>query len=215
MFTGLIQAVGKLTVREPRAGGVALAIHAPSMSAQLKEGESVAVEGCCLTVAWNDAQNFGVFASQETLNRTTFGSRRVGGVVNLERALAVGDRLGGHYVQGHVDGLGTVRDLIKSGEAWTLRVELPERLHRYVVEKGSIAFAGISLTVAAWERGVVDVAVIPITWRDTSMHDWRVGDSVHIEVDILAKYVEAQVKAWSPKGAGVTMEALGKAGFIR
>lgn len=192
MFTGLIEAVGKVAGVSPL-----LRIEAP-FSHELSEGESVAVEGVCLTVARtsgaNDRAKGGWFEADvvpETLSKTTLGSLKPNVSVNLERALKVGDRLGGHFVQGHVDEVGKVVEFRKQGDDVRLFVEIPAALRRFIAEKGSIALSGVSLTVASVSQLVmVEVALIPHTLAHTTLGNLREGDHVNLEVDLLARYLE-------------------------
>jgi len=172
------------------------------------------VNGCCLTVVACDAETFAADLSGETLRRTSFGEMKAGTRVNLEKPLTAGKEFGGHFVQGHVDGVGRVARLEPEGENWWLGVRVPEELGRYVAMKGSIAIDGISLTVAAWNNGVVDIAIIPFTYTHTNVRDLSVGDAVNLECDVLAKYVErlmqAREEAARPK---LTVEELEEQGF--
>lgn len=198
MFTGIIEAAGKIESLDCSDEGgklrVSLAI-APEIASALKIGDSIAVNGCCLTVVEFDRKSFAADLSGETLRRTSFGEKKPGDVVNLERALAAGARLGGHFVQGHVDGVGRVTRLAPEGENWWLSVRVPENLRRYVAEKGSIAIDGISLTVAGWRDGVADIAVIPFTYEQTDVKRMVPGDAVNLETDVLAKYVESLLES--------------------
>jgi riboflavin synthase len=221
MFTGIIESAGKIDSLEhgPEGGRlrVALAPSAagtPDISARMKLGDSISVNGCCLTVIEFDASHFSADLSGETLRRTSFGEKKPGGIVNLERPLAAGARLGGHFVQGHVDGVGRVTRLAPEGGNWWLSVRVPEDLRRYVAEKGSIAIDGISLTVARWQDGVADIAVIPFTHEHTSVHAMVQGDAVNVETDILAKYVESLLDArHKPAISRVTVSRLVEEGF--
>jgi riboflavin synthase len=179
-----------------------------------KLGDSIAVNGCCLTVVEFDAARFAADLSGETLRRTNFGEKKAGHLVNLERPLEAGARLGGHFMQGHVDGIGRVTRLVPEGDNFWLSVRVPEDLRRYVAEKGSIAIDGISLTVARWHEGVVDIAIIPFTQAHTNVRAMTVNDAVNLETDILAKYVEsllANTKA--PATSHVTVKELVEEGF--
>ena len=186
MFTGIVEAMGRVDAVSAHR----LAIAAPSLTPEMQLGDSVAVNGACLTVVALDDGSFGVDLSEETLVRTNLGDLAPGDGVNLELALKAGGRMGGHVVQGHVDGVGTVSALGGPPEARTLRIELPPELSRYVVEKGFIAADGISLTVTDVVDSAFGVAVIPYTYDNTVLGERKVGDRVNIEVDILAKYVE-------------------------
>ena len=200
MFTGITEHVGKIESLERGEDGGRLRIGFAGASetfASIKLGDSVMVNGCCLTAVELDpsAGTFLADLSGETLRRTSFGEKKAGDLVNLELPLAAGARLGGHFVQGHVDGVGRVTRLIPEGDNWWLSVRVPEDLRRYVVEKGSIAIDGISLTVARWQDGVADIAVIPFTHAHTNVRAMSPNDAANIEVDILAKYVESLLEA--------------------
>lgn len=190
MFTGLVEASTAVRALRRQPGGATLEVEAPGSFGEVARGESVCVSGVCLTSvpAADGLLRFDV--SSETLARSTLGALRPGDAVNLERALPVGGRLGGHIVQGHVDATAEVTRLERSGGFWTLGVRVGEGWARYVVEKGSIALDGISLTVAALDAGELAVAVIPETWRATNLHGRRPGELVNVEVDVLARYVE-------------------------
>ncbi len=208
MFTGIVEAVGKIDALEAGAEGARLRVNladAPAIAAEMKLGDSISVNGCCLTVADCGKNYFSADLSGETLGRTSFGEKKPGDFVNLERPLAAGARLGGHFVQGHVDGTGRVTRLASEGESWWLGVRVPEELRRYVAEKGSLAIDGISLTVARWENGVADVAIIPFTYAHTNVQSLAVGNLVNLECDILAKYVESLLGARkTPVDSGLT-----------
>ncbi len=198
MFTGIIEHVGKVEGLELSNDGGRLRVDisgAWDEAAPLKVSDSIAVNGCCLTVVECDADHFAADLSGETLRRTSLGEKRPGGPVNLERPLTAGARLGGHFVQGHVDTVGRVTRLVREGDNWWLSVRVPEDFQRYIAEKGSIAIDGISLTVARWHDGVADFAIVPFTYEHTSVHALTVGDSVNVECDILAKYVESLIEA--------------------
>ena len=194
MFTGIIEAAGKIDALDRRDGGARLRVSlasAPAISADLKLGDSIAVNGCCLTVAEFRPGHFSADLSGETLERTSFGEKKSGDIVNLERPLAAGARLGGHFVQGHIDGIGRVTSLAPEGESWWLSIGIPEDLRRFIVEKGSLAIDGISLTVARWREGVAGLAIIPFTHAHTNIRAMSPGRAVNLEIDILAKYVES------------------------
>jgi|SRR5690242_5598298 len=194
MFTGIIEHLGKVASLTASRDGGRLAIDlaaAPEIAKEMKQGDSIAVNGCCLTVVEHDKKHFSADLSGETLRRTSLGEKKPGDPVNLERPLTAGARLGGHFVQGHVDGVGRVTSLTPEGENWWLSIEVPENLRRYVAEKGSISIEGISLTVARWHDGIASIAIIPFTYQHTNVHALSVGTAVNLEVDILAKYVES------------------------
>jgi riboflavin synthase len=194
MFTGITEHVGKIESLEHAKDGGRLRVSlegATALAAQMKLGDSISVNGCCLTVVEFDKNHFSADLSGETLRRTSFGEKKSGHLVNLERPLAANARLGGHFVQGHVDGIGRVTRLLPEGDNWWLSVRVPEDQRRYVAEKGSITIDGISLTVARWHEGVADIAVIPFTHAHTNVRAMSPHDAVNVETDILAKYVES------------------------
>ena len=194
MFTGMIEAAATIDALDRRGSDGRLRVslaEAPEIAAETKLGDSIAVNGYCLTVAEFASDHFSADLSAETLGRTSLGEKKAGDMVNLERPLAAGARMGGHFVQGHVDGVGRVAKVVPEGESWWLSIEVPEQLRRYVVEKGSIAVDGISLTVARWHDGIADIAVIPFTHTHTNVGAMGRGDAVNLEIDILAKYVES------------------------
>lgn len=197
MFTGLVEATGTLLALTPREGATRITIGAPGVAAKLRMGDSVAVSGVCLTALDIEAERFSADLAVETLARTTLGHLREGSVVNLELPTPAGSPLGGHVVQGHVDGTAELLGLeaITPGAAetdWRLRLRLPETLTRYVVSQGSITVEGISLTVASLVGDVVEIAIIPHTYAVTSLHTLRPGDRLNIETDVLARYAERQ-----------------------
>jgi riboflavin synthase len=195
MFTGIVEELGRLEAVEPLDGAVRLSVHGPLVTSDARHGASIAVNGVCLTVVEHDAGSFHADVMAETLARTTLGALGPGDPVNLERALPVDGRLGGHIVQGHVDGVGTVL-AVRPAEHWTVcRIAVPHALARYVVEKGSIAVDGVSLTVSAAApiddtRPWFEVSLIPTTLSLTTLGARSVGDQVNLEVDILAKHLE-------------------------
>lgn len=193
MFTGLVEEVGTVRARAGGTDGIRLEVGAAYVLEGLTLGDSVAVDGACLTVVHIDPQSFAVDVVAETMRRTAIGSRAVGDRINLERAVRVGDRLGGHLVQGHVDGVASVEAVAPEGEGTRVRIALPRDLARYVVEKGSITVDGVSLTVAARLDEAFEIALIPHTLDHTTLGDLAVGHRVNLEVDLVAKYVEALV----------------------
>ena len=196
MFTGIIEAAGKIESIEHGPDGGRLRVSlagAPASAAETKLGDSISVNGCCLTVV---EFTHGSFSPGRPFRRNSpphfvrrKRARRPWSI--LERQLAAGGRLGGHFVQGHVDGVGRVTQLAPEGNNWWLSVAIPEKLHRYVAEKGSIAIDGISLTVAKWHDGIADFAIIPFTYEETNVRSMAAGHAVNLEVDILAKYIES------------------------
>ena len=196
MFTGLIAGVGRLSACEPRGGDMRLRVEVGSLPfVDVALGESIAVNGCCLTVVDFDATGFAVDASNETLALTTIGSLQMGAPLNLERAMLPTDRLGGHLVSGHVDGRGRAVRRWDDARAVRWRIEVPSALLRYIAHKGSVCVDGVSLTINAVDdvlsgNGGFEVALIPHTVEHTAFHALREGDAVNIEVDLLARYVE-------------------------
>jgi len=180
----------------------------------IREGASISVNGVCLTAVSYDVSGFSADISPETLERSNLGDLRTGALVNLERALTPSGRLDGHLVQGHIDGTGEFLAIEPLGGGnWWLTVRVPPELERYVVEKGSIAIDGVSLTVASIEGGVIAAAVIPLTYEQTVLRTRRRGDRVNLECDILAKYVEKLVGALSGSGSRLTVEKLRELGY--
>lgn len=195
MFTGLVTAIGTVRSAQPREGGLDLTIEAPWSDLAL--GESIAVDGACLTVAALVPGGFMVHVIATSLDRTAFGATAVGRRVNLERALRMGDRLGGHLVQGHVDGVGTVLAVRQHEDAWLIEVAMPPAVAEVTIPLGSITVAGVSLTANAIPRpGVVQLAIVPFTLEHTTLGALRPGDVVHLEGDLVGKHVRAQATAW-------------------
>jgi riboflavin synthase len=214
MFTGLVEGVGEIVALTSRAEGLRLAVKTSFPAGELALGESVAIAGACLTVVAIAPPRASFEVSPESLVRTTFPLKKVGDRVNLERALRLGDRLGGHLVTGHVDGIGVVREL-RSGPAHIqLKFELPGALSRFVIEKGSIAVDGVSLTVNSVQGSTFTVNVIPHTAKETTLAALKVGDKVNVETDIIGKYVARLLGQDAPRGAGVTPELLARHGFL-
>ena len=214
LFTGLVEATGRVVVLERRGAEALLRIEAP-FAAELSRGESVAIDGVCLTATDRAEGWFDVVVSPETLARTTIGLRANGDRVNLERALRAADRLGGHIVQGHVDGVGLVERTETEGSGLRLRIRPGESLEDYIVMKGSIAVDGVSLTVAARAERSFEVALIPETLRMTHLGDCSAGTPVNLEVDMMGRYVVEYLKRRleGPTGPAVTRELLGRHGF--
>ncbi len=220
MFTGIIEAVGKVASIERGGSSVRLTVSAGKVAEDVQLGDSVAINGVCLTVVHAAPPLLSFDAVPETLRRTSLGDLRGGSSVNLERALPVGGRLGGHVVQGHVDGTGRIASIRPVGDSWWIYVDVAPELMRYIVEKGSIALDGISLTVAESADRTVAVSIIPHTWENTTLSDKRAGDAVNIECDILGKYVEKLLGGYIAGGggvvdrsSGVTMDLLERSGY--
>jgi riboflavin synthase len=194
MFTGLVEAIGELTEVKPTPAGMRLRLST-GLSAEMANGDSLAVNGVCLTIVSADEHAIHADVSPETARITTLGSARRGAVVNLERPLRADARLGGHFVQGHVDGTGTIDELRQDGDSYWLTIKYPSALAPLIVRKGSIAVDGVSLTVAGIDESRFDVQVIPYTWTHTTFHRAKAGDVVNLECDILGKYVARALDA--------------------
>lgn len=190
MFTGIIEELGQVRAVEPRGENARIVIAARNVLDGANEGDSIAVNGVCLTALQITNDSFAADCSRETLDRTTLGNLQTGTPVNLERAVTPATRLGGHIVQGHVDGRGRFIEAIDHGESWTVRIGFPKELARYLVFKGSVTVEGISLTVAGLHEDSFEIAVIPKTWQVTNLSYLKPGDAVNLEVDVIAKYVE-------------------------
>ncbi len=190
MFTGLIEEIGKVDLVQNRPEARRLGIASSHLAADLKIGDSIAINGACATVVWCDAHRFQCDIMVETIRKTTLGNLQVGDVVNLERAIPAQGRFGGHFVQGHVDGLGTVRRVVSSEPGRMIEITLPKELAKYVVSTGSIAVDGVSLTVTRVDGLHATIALIPRTWETTTLGKLRAGVKVNIEVDVIGKYVE-------------------------
>jgi riboflavin synthase len=194
VFTGIVEELGEVTGWEDLPDAARITVRGPLVTSDAKHGDSIAVNGVCLTVVEIAAGAFTADVMQESLERSALGALRLGSAVNLERAVRMSDRLGGHLVQGHVDGTGVVLSRTPAPHWTVVRVSLPPELDRYVVEKGSITVDGISLTVSATETGWLEVSLIPTTLAMTTMGTKAIGDPVNLEVDITAKYVEKLLK---------------------
>ena len=190
MFTGIIEEVGEIAAAEDTGGFRTVRVRAGTLLEGITAGASIAVNGVCLTVRTFQPGSFTAELSRETLDRTNLKDLRPGTAVNLERPMRADARFGGHMVQGHVDGVGRIREFTRSGDNWNLQVEFPEHAKSYIVEKGSIAIDGISLTVAAVKGALLEVAIIPHTFENTNLKTARAGDAVNLEFDVIAKYVE-------------------------
>jgi riboflavin synthase len=228
MFTGLVEHVGTIESIElcdvggrpdshgTRADqiGASILVNAGPLIEGLARSGSIAVNGCCLTAIDISEGTFAADLSSETLRRTNLGEMKLGTRVNLERPLTAMKELGGHFVQGHVDGVGRVARLDAEGANWWFGVQVPGDLARYIAMKGSIALDGISLTVAGWRDGIVETAIIPFTYDHTNLSSLKVGDAVNIECDILAKYVERLVESRDKSPASrLTVARLVEEGF--
>jgi riboflavin synthase len=190
VFTGIVEELGAIAELDITPTGARLGVRSPKLAPLSHIGDSISISGCCLTIVEIDDALLRFEAVPETLQRTALGTLAVGDRVNLEDALRAGEPFGGHLVQGHVDGVGTIASIEREGDGHRVGVQTPSGLMRYLAEKGSIGVAGISLTVAALRDDAFEVAVIPHTWNSTTVSGWEVGDQVNLEVDVIAKYVE-------------------------
>jgi|ERR1041384_837275 riboflavin synthase len=214
MFTGIIEELGRVRSLEQRGEGVRVRVEAKIVTEGTREGDSVAVNGVCLTALEVRADSFAADGSRETLQRSTLGSLRVGSLVNLERAVTPTTRLGGHIVQGHVDARGRFLSAEAHGGSWTVRIAYPKDVARYLVFKGSVAVEGISLTIAGLTEEYFEVAIIPKTWAVTNLSSLRANDEVNLEADIIAKYVERILTVNERAlAATLTVEKLTELGF--
>jgi riboflavin synthase len=199
MFTGIIEELGSVRSIEERGENARLVIHARVVTEGTNHGDSISVNGVCLTALDITDDSFGADVSRETLLRSTLGRLRPGAPVNLERAVTPATRLGGHIVQGHVDARGQFAGVEDHGESWSLRIAYPQEIARYLVFKGSVAVEGISLTIAGLADDHFEIAIIPKTWEVTNLSHLKPGDEVNIEVDILGKYIEKLLQSQSSK----------------
>lgn len=216
MFTGIIEELGKIRSVEKRGEGARLVIEARTVTEGTQEGDSIAVNGVCLTAIDVRSDSFAADGSRETLQRSTLGRLRAGSVVNLERAVTPQTRLGGHIVQGHVDARGRFLSATEHGGSWTVRIAYPKEMAQYLVFKGSVAVEGISLTVAALTDEYFEIAIIPKTWAVTNLSHLRPNDEVNLEADIIAKYVERILtvnRSMKNESSSLTVEKLKELGF--
>ncbi len=214
MFTGLVEDVGTIVAVTPQGRGRALQIRTSIDLSEVEPGDSIAVDGVCLTAESTQADTFHAVAGRETLAHTTLAHARAGRQVHLERALALGDRLGGHLVQGHVDGRGRVVRVDDQQESWVIWVSIPEALARYVAQKGSLTVDGVSLTVNELASGHARLNIVPHTASVTRLGGLRAGDEVNLEVDVLAKYVERLLGGMGGgPSQGLTAETLQRYGY--
>ncbi len=194
MFTGIVEELGKIDSVETHEAGSRITIAAELVTSDIANGDSISVNGVCLTAIDVSPVSFAADVSPETLERSTLGDLKVGSPVNLERAVTPATRLGGHIVQGHVDGCGTFLSAEPQGDFWTVRIGFPPEMAKYLVYKGSVTVEGISLTVAALAEDHFDIAVIPKTWEVTNLSSIQPGNSVNLEADVIAKYVERMMQ---------------------
>lgn len=213
MFTGIIEELGSIASLETHAGGAKIKIACRVVTEGSADGDSIAVNGVCLTALDVTQETFTADVSQETLNRSTLGKLSVGARVNLERAVTPATRLGGHIVQGHVDARGVFLSCTNEGISRTIRVQFPKTIGPFLVFKGSVTVEGISLTIANLEDDFFEVALIPKTWEMTNLSTLKPGDEVNLEADVIAKYVE-RILTYGKTDESVTTETLRKAGFV-
>jgi riboflavin synthase len=215
MFTGIIEHLGTVDSLKLHADGGRLTIHAPTVAGGLAVANSIAVDGCCLTVVELGDERFSADLSAETIRKTSIGEWKPGTRVNLERTMTAGKEFGGHFVLGHVDTTGRVTRLAPEGENWWYGVAVPESFAKLIVPQGSIAIDGISLTVARWNGRVAEIAIIPFTYEHTNIKGKKVGEAVNLEGDVLGKYVERYLEARSgaKTASNLTIEQLVSQGF--
>ncbi len=215
MFTGIIEHLGKIHSLKHNEDGGRLTISAPTVAPHLAISNSIAVNGCCLTVVELDGARFSADLSGETLRKTSIGEWESGLAVNLEQPMTAGKEFGGHFVLGHVDTVGRVTRLEPEGENWWYGVEVPESFAKSIVPQGSIAIDGISLTVARWNGRVAEIAIIPFTYEHTNISGKKIGDAVNLEGDVLGKYVERYLEARSgaKPASNLSIEQLVSQGF--
>lgn len=210
MFTGLIEEIGTVRTIQHQGGSRLITIRAPLICAEIDLGDSIAVNGVCLTVTAFQTTEFSAQAVEETVGRTTLKHLSTGSLVNLERALRLSDRLGGHLVAGHVDDTGSVRKIDPQPSSWLICIDLPMRLHKYVIDQGSIAVNGISLTIVQTQPEL-KVSIIPETWQRTTLSQLRPGDQINIEVDLIGKYIEKFV--YYNQKSSLSLERLSELGY--
>ncbi len=216
MFTGIIEELGKIAAFEKRGDGARIKISAQIVTNKTLEGDSIAVNGVCLTALDVKPDSFAADVSGETLDKSTLGNLKIGSNVNLERAVTAQTRLGGHIVQGHVDARGKFISATQSGDFWTVKIAFPTEIGQYLVYKGSISVEGISLTIASLAEDYFEIAVIPKTWELTNLSSLTSGDAVNLEADVIAKYVE-RIMLYGKRaksGEDITMEKLEKLGYM-
>jgi riboflavin synthase len=213
MFTGIVEETGSVLALEPRSAGARLRLRCAKVLEGLKEGDSVSVNGVCLTAVGLAPNGFSADLAPETISRSNLGDLTPNALVNLERSMPASGRFDGHIVQGHVDGVGTLTELRELGDGnWWLTIAFPPELARYIVHKGSIAIEGISLTVAALTAGDASVTIIPHTFEKTALRNWTAGRRVNLEVDVIAKYVERMLGERSLTSP-LTLERLKENGY--
>ena len=214
MFTGIVEAIGTVKTAQPKGGGLKLSIDIAGLASQVKLGDSVAVNGLCLTTTKIQAGVIDFDVSGESINKTTVSQTKAGDKVNVELAMQAGGRFGGHIMQGHIDGTASVRSIDKKGDYWDITFAADKELLDDMVVKGSVAVSGISLTIARMDNSSFTVAIIPTTVSATVLKDIKIGDKVNIETDVICKMVKKQLKQILPDGAGrMTIDKLKEMGF--
>ncbi len=214
MFTGIIEEIGKISSINPIAGGMRIMISSSKILDDISVNDSVCVNGVCLTAIKVEDDGFWVDAVGATLEKTTFAKIQLSTPVNLERSLKLNDRLGGHFVQGHTNGIGTILEIKKLGENYFLKLNADESLQKYLVDEGSITIDGISLTIAELDNSKVGISIIPHTWQNTAIQFKKVGDKINIETDVLAKYIEKLLrKNGNGKTTSITENWLKELGY--
>jgi len=216
MFTGIIEATGRVSAIKTSGVDLKLTIESDSLDfSDVKLGDSIASNGVCLTVTALHGNSFNADVSGETVKRTLFGQYKAGQLLNLEKALLATGRLGGHLVSGHVDGISSVEKIEKFGEAWQVWIKMPKDLAHYIAEKGSITVDGISLTVNELSSSAFRLTIVPHTARETTLMSLKAGSQVHLEVDLIARYLERLLQGREGTGSkGVTMDLLQQRGFL-
>jgi len=202
MFTGIIEEIGEVIAAKREGDGMVLSVRASRVLSGTAKGDSICISGACQTVTAVNERSFTVFVSPVTLAVTTLGTYKGGFRVNLERALSPSSRLGGHFVQGHVDGKGRISRIERDAAGMRVALSVPEQFRRYLVERGSLAVDGISLTIVSISRDGCSLYLVPETIASTTAGEWKVGDEVNIEVDLIAKYVERILEGLSYRGGG-------------
>jgi riboflavin synthase len=190
MFTGIIEEIGKIEKTTPIAGGLKINVKAEKVFDDIKINDSICVDGVCLTVTNLDKNSFWADAVGATLEKTSFDFIKADTYVNLERSVRFNDRMGGHLVQGHVNGIGIISEIKKLGENYLVKIIVPDELEKYLIKEGSIAINGISLTIADVSKNEISISIIPHTWQNTNLKYKKLNDKINVEIDILAKYVE-------------------------
>ncbi len=220
MFTGIIESVGIIAAMQPRGGDMRVRIESGKLDlSDVQLGDSIATNGVCLTAVELPGDGYWADVSGESLARTTLGELKVGSAVNLEKALTPSTRLGGHLVSGHVDGVGEIVSISEDARSYKFVIKAPDELAKYIAEKGSICVDGVSLTVNGVEGANFDLNIVPHTMQETTIHAFRVGSRVNLEVDLIARYLERLVlgdkAAIADAPQGITLDTLARSGFIK